>query len=73
MLKEFSLLREAGAGKLIYPEYYVYLKNGDRFLLAGKKRPNNKVRGLPSLYDSLQQMTRFPLTDIKLYRHDERE
>lgn len=31
-----------GAGKL-YPEYYLYLKQGDRFLLAGRKRPNNKV------------------------------
>lgn len=32
----------AGAGKL-YPEYYLFLKQGDRFLLAGRKRPNNKV------------------------------
>lgn len=28
----------------IYPEYYLYMKENDDFLMAGKKRPNNKVR-----------------------------
>lgn len=34
--------RLTGAGKL-YPEYYLYMKQGDKFLLGGKRRPNNKV------------------------------
>lgn len=33
---------KSGSNKL-FPEYCLYLKNGDRFLLTAKKRPNNKT------------------------------
>mmetsp|Transcript_15404 Transcript_15404/g.18779 ORF Transcript_15404/g.18779 Transcript_15404/m.18779 type:complete len:315 (-) Transcript_15404:813-1757(-) len=32
----------SGVSKL-FPEYYVYMKEGDRFLMCSKKRPNNKT------------------------------
>lgn len=32
----------SGANRL-FPEYCLYLKNGDRFLMTAKKRPNNKT------------------------------
>ena len=34
---------KAGLGKKMYPVYQLYLKEGDRFLLAGKKRPKQKT------------------------------
>lgn len=34
--------RKAGAGKL-YPEYYLYTRQGDHFLMAAKKQANNKT------------------------------
>jgi len=34
--------RKTGAGKL-YPEYYLYTRQGDHFLMAAKKQANNKT------------------------------
>lgn len=34
---------KAGLGKKVYPVYQLYLKEGDRFLLAGKKRAKQKT------------------------------
>lgn len=34
---------KSGFGKKMYPLYQLYLRDGDRFLLAGKKRPKQKT------------------------------
>lgn len=34
---------KSGLGKRVYPLYQLYMKDGDRFLLAGKKRPKQKT------------------------------
>ena len=34
---------KSGATNKLYPCYSVYLKEGDRFLMTSKRRPNNKT------------------------------
>lgn len=42
-----------------FPEYTVYLKHGDRFLMCSKKRPNNKTSNyLISMGEMLRRSTR---------------
>ena len=35
--------RNKGGTNKMFPEYCLYMKEGDRFLLCSKKRPNNKT------------------------------
>jgi hypothetical protein len=35
--------RNKGGTNKMFPEYCLYTKDGDRFLLCSKKRPNNKT------------------------------
>lgn len=35
--------RNKSGSRKVYPEYHLYLKEGDRFLLASKKRPKNRT------------------------------
>jgi Tub family len=38
----YSRRNKSGTNKL-FPEYHVYMMDGDRFLMCSKKRPNNKT------------------------------
>ena len=38
-----SIKRNRSGTNKLFPEYAVYMKEGDRFLMCSKKRPNNKT------------------------------